>query len=155
MSGRPIVRVNSKATERAGCDLLQKAFGGTVREFVSEKGTPMVTWHLDMDAAKFRSIFEKFGIAKHMTLKTDEAYFLLGCAKMGHFRDGERIQQALRSLRTGPHRLSGPGAGVPRLLATIRDVPSFRGHQCIERKRQWEAEQVVVPEPAQPTMKAR
>jgi hypothetical protein len=141
MAGQAIVSVTDEEVERAGCDLLCKAFGGSVQEFVTPAGTKMVAWVLSMVPSKIRSVFEadKFGVAKHMVIKTDEIYFLLGCAKMGHFRDGERIQNGLRALRSGPHRLSGPGANVPKFLATVRDVPSFMGPGAERRKRQWDA----------------
>ena len=138
--------VDSEAFRRVGIDLLYKAWGGSIREYVSPYGTPMVKWTLVMDAAKLRSIFEsgKDGIAKHMVLKADQVYFLLGCAKMGHFRDGERIRDGLASVKGQPHRLSGPGACVSEALSRIRDVPDFRGDNSGERKRQWEQEQSCI-----------
>jgi hypothetical protein len=143
MSAQPVLSVCDEAVERVGIDLLQKAYGGSVQELVTENGTPIVTWVLSMDAAKVRSMFEsgKTALAKHMVLKNDQAYFLLGCAKMGHFRDAERIQLAMKQLQVQPHRLSGPGAEVARLLATVRDIPSFMGPGAQQRKRQWEADQ--------------
>jgi hypothetical protein len=128
------LRVNDEAFERVGLDLLQKAHGGSCREYVTPNGVPMVEWQLYLDAAKMRSIFEsgRGGIAKHMTLKTDQVYFLLGCAKMGHFRDGERIKAGLETLRlTFPlHRLTGPGAAVAQLLASVQDLPEWRGRRA-------------------------
>lgn len=140
MAGQPILSVSDEAKERNGVELLHKAFGGSIQESVTPNGTPMVYWVLSMDAAKCRSIFEntKTGLGKHMMLKTDQVYFLLGCAKMGHFRDGERIRNALYQLRIQPHRLNGPGAQVATLLKTVRDVPSFMGPGAAERKRKWD-----------------
>lgn len=140
MAGQAILTVCDEAKERVGVDLLQKAYGGSVQEYVTPHGTEMVNWTLSMDAAKIRSVFEsdKGGLAKSMVLKTDQIYFLLGCAKMGHLRDGKHIQDALYQLRNQPHRLSGPGADVAKFLKTVRDVPSFIGPGAKQRKRQWE-----------------
>lgn len=145
LGGHVSLQVCDEAIERVGVDLLQKAYGGSIREYATPKGTPIVTWTLWMDAAKVRSMFEsgKTGLAKHMILKTDQIYFLLGCAKLGHFRDGERIKAGLEQLRSQPHRLSGPGAGVARFLEAVRDVPSFMGPGSAGRKRQWEEQQAL------------
>jgi hypothetical protein len=139
LGGHLSLMVCDEAIERVGVDLLKKAYGGSIREHLTPHGTPIVTWTLWLDAAKVRSMFEsgKTGLAKHMVLKTDQIYFLLGCAKMGHFRDGERIKAGLEQLRSQAHRLSGPGAHVAELLKTVRDVPSFMGPGSRERKRQW------------------
>ena len=87
MSAQPVLSVCDEAVERVGIDLLQKAYGGSIQEFITENGTPIVTWVLSMDAAKVRSMFEsgKTALAKHMVLKNDQAYFILGCAKDGAF----------------------------------------------------------------------
>jgi hypothetical protein len=134
MSATVSLRVNDEAFERVGLDLLQKAFGGSCREYVIPSGNKMVEWQLSMDTAKVRSMFEsdRGGIAKHMTLKTDQVYFLLGCARFGHWRDGERIQAGVEQLRsTYPlHRLTGPGAEVAKLLTTVRDLPERRGRKA-------------------------
>lgn len=134
MSADVLLRVNDEAFERVGLDLLQKAFGGSCREYVIPSGNKMVEWRLSMDTAKMRSMFEsgRSGIAKHMTLKTDQVYFLLGCARFGHWRDGERIKNGVEQLRsTYPlHRLNGPGAEVTELLMTVRDLPDRRGHRA-------------------------
>lgn len=142
VSAQPVLSVCDEAFERVGVDLLQKAFGGSVQESVTEAGTPIVTWVLSMDAAKVRSTFEsgKTALAKHMVLKNDQAYFLLGCAKMGHFRDAEAIVDAMKRLQVQPHRLSGPGADVATFLKAVRDVPSFMGPAAKQRRRQWETD---------------
>lgn len=121
------LRVNDEAEERVGIDLLQKAHGGSVNVRNTPNGVPLAFWDLSMDAAKLRSMFEsgKGGLAKHMILKTDQVYFLLGCAQMGHFRDGEHIKAGVEQLRSQPHRLTGPGANVAKLLETVQDLPSW------------------------------
>ena len=86
----------------------------------------------------------KTALAKHMVLKNDQAYFILGRAKMGHFGDARNALSAMKQLQVQPHRLSGPGADVAKLLATVRDVPSFMGPGAKQRKRQWEADQATV-----------
>ena len=138
---QPTVMVMVPKWERVAVDLLAKAYGGSQQERVTPNGCEMVVWTLYLDPPKLRSIFEseKGGIAKHMVLKTDQIYFLLGCARMGHYRDGARIRDGLHALRIQPHRLSGPGADVAKLLATVRDIPSFMGPGALQRKRQWES----------------
>ena len=69
----------------------------------------------------FRSYF-----AAELIIKQDQARFLLGCAEMGHFRDGKSIKSALKQLKAQPHRLSEPKADVPALLATVQDPPNPR-----------------------------
>lgn len=117
-----ILEVSAETRRRAGLELLQKQYGGSIHD---RTNAPSSMWTLVMDAAKFRSMFEsgKGRLARSMFLKTDQVYFLLGCAKMGHFRDGVAIKAALESLRTQPHRLNGPGANVQELLRTVRDLP--------------------------------
>lgn len=119
------LQVVTERRRRAGVELLQKQYGGSIHDRTNGEAE-LSYWTLSLDAAKFRSMFEsgKGRLARSMVLKTDQVYFLLGCAKMGHFRDGIMIKTALESLRTQPHRLSGPGADVQRLLGTIRDIPS-------------------------------
>lgn len=142
VSAQPVLAVSGAAINRAGVDLLRKTYGGSIREWVSKAGTPLVTWTLSMDAAKVRAMMEsgkKQGcLAKHSVIKKDLFYFLVGCAKMGHFRDGRVIQKHARYLQTQPHRLSGPSVAVEQCLSEVRDIPRFVGPGAAERKRQWE-----------------
>lgn len=124
-SAQIVLQVTSEKRRRAGVELLHKQYGGSLHDHTNT-GVELTSWVLSFDAAKFRSMFEsgKGRLARSMCLKTDQVYFLLGCAKMGHFRDGVAIKAALDSLRAQPHRLSGPGVDVQRLLGTVRDLPS-------------------------------
>jgi hypothetical protein len=58
-----------------------------------------------------------------MVVKRDQAQFLLGCAKMGHLRDGENIKAALKHLKARPHRLNEQGADIGHLLQKVQDLP--------------------------------
>jgi hypothetical protein len=124
-SCQPVVEVAGETRRRLGLDLLKKQYGGSLREWVGPTGTPLIGWTLTFDPAKFRSMFEsdKGRIARSMVIKRDQVYFLLGCARMGHFRDGAAIRKGLEQLRTQPHRLNGPGAEVQELLRDVRDLP--------------------------------
>jgi hypothetical protein len=123
-SAQIVLGITSEKRRRAGVELLQKQYGGSFCDHTNT-GVELTTWTLCIDPAKFRAMFEsdKGRLARSMVLKVDQVYFLLGCAQMGHFRDGAVIQTALRSLRIRPHRLSGPGAEVQQLLGTVQNLP--------------------------------
>jgi len=125
-SAQIVLQITSEKRRRAGVELLHKQYGGSLYDHINT-GVELTSWILSFDAAKFRAMFEsdKGRLARSMVLKVDQVYFLLGCAKMGHFRDGDAIKLAMDNLRTQPHRLSGPGADVQRLLGTVRDLSPY------------------------------
>jgi ribosomal protein S14 len=57
--------------------------------------------------------------------KKDQAMFILGCAKMGHYRDGKSIKAGLKHLKAQEHRLSESEADVSGLLKTVEDKEDF------------------------------
>lgn len=123
-SAAPWLVVSVALWKRVAVDLLHKQFGGSVREFEGK-----VEWRLYLEPSKLRSFLEKDRIRTSLYLTTDRAYFLLKCARMGHYRDGETICAALAEMATQPHRLSGPGAVVDRWIAKVRDLPDRRIRQ--------------------------
>jgi hypothetical protein len=116
------VSITTSIHEQRGIELVHKAFGGTLRQ---REGT--ARWECPCDAAKARKFLGFF--AKHALVKREQIYFTLGCAAMGHFRDGETIVATLKALKTHPHRLNDLAAevDVTGWLATVRDLPRKRG----------------------------
>jgi len=93
--------IDTDDTEKDGIELVQKAFGGALRHRGSGR---QWRWEMKADAAKAKAFLSYF--APHLINKKEQAYFVLGCAGIGHFRDGQVIHDVLRSMKTRPHRLS-------------------------------------------------
>lgn len=112
--------IDTDGTEKDGIELVQKAFGGVLR--VRGDTGNCWRWELKADAAKTKAFFEFF--AQHLVLKKEQAYFILGCAEMGHFRDGERIADTLKVMKARPHRLNDLASevDVSAELAQVRDL---------------------------------
>lgn len=114
--------ITTSAAEQAGIELVHKAFGGTLRQ---RDGT--ARWECSMDAAKAKKFFVFF--SKHALIKREQIYFTLGCAAMGHFRDGETIVAILKALKTHPHRLNDLAAevDVSEHLEQVQDLLKGKG----------------------------
>jgi hypothetical protein len=125
--------IDSDGLEKDGLVLVQKAFGGVIRQRGATGNC--WRWEVSADAALVRKFFDP--IAKHLTVKREQAYFILGCARMGHFRDGQVIEDTLKAMKTHPHRLNDLAAtvDVSAVLALVRNVPDPQG-------RYWHAEGV-------------
>jgi hypothetical protein len=129
--GSLVLHVAGDARKDEGLELLQKAFGGRLNSMCAGRCRQ---WTLSLDPAKVSAMLPD--IAKRMVVKADQAYFLLGCAKMGHFRDGKNIKAGLKHLKAQPHRLNGPRADVAKLLGTVRDLPKAkRSYEGFTRDR--------------------
>lgn len=113
-----VLHVAGDARKVEGIELLQKAFGGRIYDMRNGKCRQ---WILHMDSSKALSVLSD--IAPRMVVKADQAQFLLGCAAMGHFRDGSNIKAGLKHLKAQPHRLNEPKVNVPALIETVRDLP--------------------------------
>jgi hypothetical protein len=116
--GYLVLHVAGDARKVEGIELLQKAHGGRIYDMAKGRCRQ---WVLMLDPAKVLSFLPD--IASRMVVKADQAYFLLGCAKMGHFRDGKNIKAGLKYLKAQPHRLNGSRADVTELLKTVADLP--------------------------------
>lgn len=114
--------IDTDGVEKDGIVLVHKAFGGIIRQ--RGKTDNCWRWELKADSASIRKFFEP--IAQHLLVKREQAYFILGCAKMGHFRDGEIIADTLKVMKTHPHRLNDLAAtvDVSAQLALVREVPT-------------------------------
>lgn len=102
-----------------GIELIQKVFGGSICDMDSRR--PHIKhWVLTMPPSKAKEFLGYF--KKHLIRKKEQADFIMGCARMGHFRDGERIRGAMKQLKTQPHRLNEPKADIGILSKDIRDL---------------------------------
>lgn len=103
-----------------GLEIIHKSFGGSykaMRENVDQ-------WYLDGPANKLVQFLSYFW--QHTIVKYDQLFFILKCAEMGHFRDGNNIVTAMKHLKAHPHRLSEPKPDVHALISKVQDVPPFR-----------------------------
>ena len=126
-SGSAMVRcsISTGVDAKAGIELVQKAFGGG--NWADNSSGKAWKWEVTIDAAKAKQFFHHF--AQYLFIKKAQAYFILGCAKMGHFRDGETIVATLKELKTHPHRLNDLTAevDVSRELALVQDLQTTKG----------------------------
>jgi len=115
--------IDSDGLEKDGLLLVQKAFGGAIRQ--RGKTGNCWRWEISAESSLIRKFFEP--IAQHLTVKREQAYFILGCAEMGHFRDGEVIGATLKAMKTHPHRLNDLAAtvDVSADLVLVRDLPKM------------------------------
>lgn len=116
------VSITANKNQSAGLELVQKAFGGNIR---IKNNT--ARWEHHCDSAKIKQFLGYF--SKHSLVKREQIYFALGCAAMGHFRDGATIVHTLKTMKTHPHRLNDLAASVDisSELANVRDLPRKPG----------------------------
>lgn len=84
-----------------GIEIIQKNFGGRIN---NHRSKDVKMWTLGLPPSKARKFISYF--AKHMILKKDQAYHILNCASVGHYRDGRNIKEAMKQLKAQEHRLS-------------------------------------------------
>ena len=123
-TGQMVAEITASAYDSEGLDILAKVFGGSI-SVQTPNGNPLNTWVLTMPASKAIEFVGYF--ANELIVKREQAYFILGCAAMGHFRDGKYIAATLKHLKTQPHRLSESKADVAELVRGVRDLPDGRG----------------------------
>jgi hypothetical protein len=113
------LHVAADVRKTEGLELLCKAYGGNIYDM---RGGRCKQWSLNLgDPSKIVQVLGN--VAPHMVVKADQAYFLLGVAKMGHLRDGENIKAGLKLFKAQPHRLNEPRAKVADILTTVHDLP--------------------------------
>jgi hypothetical protein len=110
------VSIASSSYDQEGISIIAKNFGGGVYAHGNESTTRL--WQMALPPSKAKEFFGYF--AKHMITKRDQAEFVLGCAAMGHYRDGETIKAVLKQLKAREHRLSIPDVNVSELVATVK-----------------------------------
>jgi len=129
-TGQLVAEITASAYDAEGVEILAKVFGGSLTTSNPSNSNPLINWTLTMPPSKVIEFVGYF--AKELITKQAQAYFILGCAEMGHFRDGKSISAILKHLKTQPHRLSEPKADVAELIRQVQDLPDMRG----ERMRQ-------------------
>lgn len=131
-SAQVALQVCSSDYDCEGIEILHKAFGGSI----SIKNG-IIKWVLTLPPSKAKKAIGFFG--KQMVVKKDQADFILGCAEMGHYRDGKNIKQAIKQLKAQPHRLNESGVNIKRMLSNIKDISykdTYIGRKCGRPKRQ-------------------
>lgn len=108
--------ISSSWYDAEGLRIIQKAFGGSIT--VHTKSSNNLRIRLALNPSKAIQLFDYCG--KYFVVKKDQADFILGCAKMGHYRDGKRIKAILKQLKAKDHRLNEPNVNIKRLLSHIR-----------------------------------
>lgn len=109
----PKLHILAAPNYTVGIRLIQNSFGGNLSQ-VGEN----TQYSLQLtQPSKVISFLEYF--AKHLYIKQAQAYFLLGCAKNGNFRDGETVREALMALNAQQHRLSDPTSKAANLVRTV------------------------------------
>jgi len=138
-SAQATVEISSSDFDSEGLEIIHKSFGGSLNTL--EKGREhLKRWLLTISPSKAKQFLGYF--AKELITKREQAYFILGCAEMGHYRDGENIKQALKQLKAQPHRLNESNVCATEYLKKIRDISfkeTYEGREIwsdARRKRQ-------------------
>jgi|SRR5215472_2763320 len=116
-----VLHVAGDYRKTEGIELLCKAHGGNLYDMAQGR---CKQWVLHLDPSKIKAWFPD--LAKRMVVKADQVSFLLGCAMMGHLRDGENIRAGLKYLKARPHRLNEPKVDISAQLTAVRDLPAKR-----------------------------
>lgn len=112
-----VVHIASSNFDTEGIEILHKSFGGAIHGMRNGR---CKQWVLSLDSpSKAKEFLGYFG--KHSIVKRDQILFVLGCAEMGHYRDGKNIKSVLKQLKSQEQRLSE--SGVAKLIGTIKDLP--------------------------------
>jgi hypothetical protein len=143
-SAQVVAHIASSHYDTAGIEIIHKVFGGCIHDMRDGSCRQFV---LSVSPSKAKEFLGYF--AKHLVTKKEQAYYILGCAAMGHFRDGKTIKAALKQLKTHEHRLNEGTVDVSNLLAEVRDLPKLvrtRDSYLPMAKRSTQA--IVGPAPA-------
>lgn len=118
-SCRISMEIASSEYDREGLDILHKAFNGIIHKHNkrNESGVT-IRYMLDLVPSKAKKVLGHF--AKYLVTKKDQANFILGCAEMGNYHDGETIKATLKQLKTRGHRLNEPEADIRNLLSYVK-----------------------------------
>nr|WP_299241393.1 LAGLIDADG family homing endonuclease [uncultured Halomonas sp.] len=109
-------------------ELMQKAFGGSITP-TTESGR-IVSYTLTLPPSKAEQVIGHCG--KYLLVKKPQSDFILGCAQMGHYRDGKRIKAIAKQLKSQPHRLSEPEPDIQALLDSVDgsiETPAEKGRR--------------------------
>jgi hypothetical protein len=112
-----VSHIASSNYDTEGIEIIHKNFGGAIHDM--KNGTCKQLVISLSNPSKAKEFLGYFG--KHCIVKRDQVLFVLGCADMGHYRDGKNIKSALKQLKAQEQRLSE--SEVAQLVNTIRDLP--------------------------------
>jgi hypothetical protein len=117
----PTAAILAAPAYKVGLDLIANAFGGSV----CQTGDNFL-WQLQLSQpSKAKEFLDYF--AQHLIIKKAQAYFLLGCAVGGNFRDGNAIREHIKALNSHQHRLSDPAGHAAEMLRQVQfDIPKRR-----------------------------
>jgi hypothetical protein len=117
-TGKVVLHIAASNFDTEGIDLIQKQFGGAIHDMCDGRVKQLV---ISLSASKAKELLGE--VVPHMVVKKTQAEFILGCAAMGHYRDGKNIKAAMKHLKAHPHRLSEPKPNVIALLSEVKDLP--------------------------------
>lgn len=121
-SVQPTVGISASSFDTEGLEIIHKSFGGLLHDHEAKR-SHLKRWLLTMPPSKAKQFLGYF--AKHLINKREQAYFILGCAEMGHYRDGRTIKLALKQLKAQPHRLNESNICAAHYLKEVKDI-SFK-----------------------------
>jgi len=101
-----------------GIELIQKVFGGAIHPHGAEGH--LRVWSMAISPSKAKQFVGYFN--KHLIVKKEQSDFILGCADMGHYRDGISIKSAMKQLKAHPHRLNEPRPNASMFLKDVREM---------------------------------
>lgn len=115
-SAQPTLEICSSEYDREGLELIQKNFGGSI----NTNKNSICSYTLTMPPSKVNQLYDYCG--EYLITKKEQLAFLKGCAKMGHYRDGKRINSFMKQLKTHPHRLNEALPNVQDLVKQVVDL---------------------------------
>jgi hypothetical protein len=121
ISAQPTLEIAASDFDVEGIEIISKVFGGTIQQVT---GKPVKQLVITLPPSKLNQIWEYCG--DHLITKKEQAQFLYGCSKMGHYHDGKRIKEFLKQLKAHPHRLNEPTFDVQIFVAQVVDIKTNR-----------------------------
>lgn len=115
-----LLHVAASNYDTEGIEVIFKAFGGRIHDMCKGRVKQYI---LNLNPSKAKEFISLFG--KYLVTKQDQALFILGCAEMGHYRDGKSIKAILKQLKAHQHRLNEPGPNVKDLLSQVENKTEF------------------------------
>jgi hypothetical protein len=115
---QPMAEIACSDYDSEGIELIHKVFGGTIHPHGAEGH--LRVWSMSMPPSKTKQFVGYF--SKHLIVKKEQADFILGCADMGHYRDGISIKSAMKQLKAHPHRLNEPRPNASMFLKDVREM---------------------------------
>lgn len=97
--------ITSSLYDIEGITIIQNAFGGKI----SNQGQDCKRLRLSLNPTKAIQIHKHCG--KYLIVKKDQFDYILGCAKIGHYRNGKDIKAEVKQLKARDHRLNELSTG--------------------------------------------